>query len=216
MRPTAITRLLSAGLALVGLAACQRASGDAAARGERRELSLPAGGVLELRAAQEITSRHNHLGDPVEATVLAPALNSHGDTVIPEGATLQGAVTAIAPAENPGEPGTLRLAFTSVRFGGRSFPLQVRVVSLATHMEGRGVTTGDAAKVGIGTVAGGIAGRVIGGNKTGTLVGAAAGAAAGGVYAHHTRDVDIVMARGAPIRVKLTEPFGRDLAARKP
>jgi outer membrane lipoprotein SlyB len=74
-------------------------------------------------------------------------------------------------------------------------------------MKGRGVTAGEAAKVGAGAVVGGIAGRLIGGNKKGTAIGAVAGAAAGAGIAAATRDVDIILPAGARIRIVLTAPF---------
>jgi hypothetical protein len=76
-------------------------------------------------------------------------------------------------------------------------------------MKGRGVTAGDAAKVGAGAVVGAVAGRIIGGNRTGTAVGAAAGAAAGVGIAAATRDVDIILDAGASITVVLSEEFRR-------
>jgi hypothetical protein len=74
-------------------------------------------------------------------------------------------------------------------------------------MKGRGVTAGEAAKVGAGAVIGGIAGRVLGGNAKGTAIGAAAGAAAGVGYAAATRDVDMILPAGALVRITLTAPF---------
>jgi hypothetical protein len=153
-----------------------------------------------------VTSRRNRVGERVVATVSAP-VREGGAVVIPSGAQFLGTITAIAPAENPRQRGTLSVRFTAVRFGGNTHPIAVRVDSLPTQLRGRGVTTGDAAKVGAGAVVGGIAGRVIGGDRTGTLVGAATGAAAGAVYASETRDLDVVLPAGAPIRVVLTEPF---------
>jgi hypothetical protein len=179
-----------------------------------RVLMAPAGRVITLASRDSITSRRNRVGDPVRAAVLAAVTGERGETVIPEGAVFHGAVTAIAPAEQPGEPGTLSLRFTRVVIAGRSHPVEARVVSMATVMAGRGVTAGDAAKVGAGAVAGGIAGRIIGGNKTGTLVGAAAGAAGGFAYAHATRDVDIVLPRGARLRLELTQPLSREASPR--
>ncbi len=65
----------------------------------------------------------------------------------------------------------------------------------------------DAAQVGAGAVVGGIAGRVIGGSRWGTIIGAVTGAAAGAGVAAATRDEDIFLDGGAPIRLVLTAPF---------
>ncbi len=206
---------LSSIAVLVLATACSKvgASGD----GNRGTVTrrLAAGTAVRLQAAQEISSRTAKVGDPIRAVTVTPLLDERGDTVLPVGAMFVGSIEEIAPAENPREQGRLRVAFGSVQFGGESQPVHVRVNSLATTMRGRGVTGGEAAKVGVGAVAGGIAGRVIGGNRTGTIIGATAGAAAGGVYAAETRDVDIVLPAGGVIRVVLTRPFEREVARQR-
>ena len=116
-------------------------------------------------------------------------------------------VRATAARVHPGGKGVMVLTFNRVSFGGKNYSVQARTDTIATTMKGRGVTTGEAAKVGAGAVIGGIAGRLLGGNKKGTIIGAAAGAAAGTGYAAATRDVDIIMPAGALIRIILTAPF---------
>jgi hypothetical protein len=179
----------------------------------RADVALPSGTTLSLRSAVTITSRRNKVGEPVSATLRGAALNQDGDTVLPAGAVFLGSITAIAPAENAGGRGTLRLAFSRVRFGGHSYPVEVTVNSLGTTMVGRGVTAGDAGKVGAGAAVGAVAGRIIGGNATGTAVGAAAGAAAGTAVAVQTRDTDITLQAGAPVRVTLAHRFEREVTA---
>lgn len=180
----------------------------------RTELTLAAGTTLALQSDAELTSRHNHTGDPVTATSGAAVIGTLGDTLIPAGATFHGRITAIAHAPRPDAPGTLKLEFSEVRFGGRVYPVHGEVVSLATAMRGRGVTGGTVAKVGAGAVIGGIAGRLIGGGGTGTVVGAVVGGAGGAVVAHATRTMDVVLPAGGAIRFRLSAPFVREVAAR--
>lgn len=175
---------------------------------------LATGSVLDLRNAVRISSSTNHVGDPVSATFASAALNSRGDTVIPAGSTLSGNITAIGISGSPSSPGTLKLALNTLTIGSRNYPVQVDITSLATHLDKAGVTTSDAAKVAAGAVVGGVAGRLIGHNTTGTLIGAGAGAAAGAVYAHQTRDRDIVLLDGNVIGATLTAPFTRTFTAR--
>jgi hypothetical protein len=99
------------------------------------------------------------------------------------------------------------LTFNQVEIGGNRYPVAARTDSVGAYMKGRGVTAGDAAKVGAATVVGAVAGRVLGGDKTGTIVGGAVGAAAGVGIAAATKDVDIILAAGAPIMLVLTAPF---------
>lgn len=165
------------------------------------------GTQMMLAAVDTINSRTNHKGDPVSATSDLPVKSADGRIVIPAGAVFSGTVSELDPAPHPGAEGRMVLTFTRVEFGGHSYSVQARVDSLGTIMKGRGVTTADAAKVGAGAVVGAIAGRIIGGNKTGTIVGAAAGAAAGAGAAAASRDIDIVLPAGAPVRIVLTAPF---------
>ena len=223
-----ITRGLLMGLALPLAQACSGASasghtGDkAVARGADRatdraavrDLTLAPGQTLELRTQNGLTSRTNHAGDPIAATAVTAALSASGDTVIPVGAVFRGRVRQIAAAPKPHAQAHLDLAFTEVKVGEAVRPIQVRVTSMASHLEGRGITGGTVAKVGAGALVGGLAGRLIGRSGTGTVIGAAAGAAAGGVYAHETRNLDVVLPAGSVVRVTTTAPFGTDVAVK--
>ncbi len=172
----------------------------------------PEGAVIMLAAADTLTSRHNEKGELVVATNAEAVLDAEGRVVIPPAAVFMGTISDIAPAEHPGGEGRLVLTFNRVQFGGNTFEIQARTDSIGSFMKGRGITAGDAAKVGAGAVVGAIAGRIIGGNRTGTVVGAAAGAAAGAGIAAATRDIDIVLPEGAPIRIVLTAPFTVEIA----
>ena len=169
--------------------------------------TLATGTTIDLVASDTLTSRHNKKGEAVTATTASAIRSKDGRQVIPAGAVFQGTISDIAPAEHPGGEGRLVLTFTRVSFGGKTYAVQASQDTAGTYMKGRGVTAGDAAKVGAGAVVGGIAGRLIGGNKTGTAVGAAAGAAAGVGLAAATRDIDIILPAGALVRIVLTAPF---------
>lgn len=168
---------------------------------------LPAGTQITANAADTLTSRHNKVGEPAMAVIMEDINGEDGRVVVPSGAVLLGTITDLAPAETPGGQGRMIITFNRVEFGGNSYAVTARTDSMATHMKGRGVTAGDAAKVGAGAVVGAIAGRVIGGNARGTAVGAAAGAAAGVGIAAATRDVDILLDAGAAIFLALEAPF---------
>lgn len=183
---------------------------EAAPRTQPAPLSLAEGTVIELWAADTLTSRHNKKGDEVRAVLPAALKDSRGREVIPEGAVFIGTIADIAPAESPGGEGRMVLTFDRVEFGGKTYPVAARVEDLGTYMKGRGVTAGDAAKVGAGAVVGGVAGRIIGGNTKGAVIGAAAGAAAGAGIAAATRDIDIILPAGALVKLVLTDPFVRE------
>jgi len=168
---------------------------------------LAEGTTIELYASDSLNSRKNKKGDAVMATTASALKDAQGREVIPAGAVFLGTISDIAPAESPGGQGRMALTFNRVQFGGKTYSVQATADTLGTVMKGRGVTAGDAAKVGAGAVVGAVAGRLIGGNKTGTAVGAAAGAAAGAGVAAATRDIDIILPAGALVRIVLTAPF---------
>ena len=167
--------------------------------------TLSSGARFDVAATDTISSRTAKIGDTFSARVVEDVKNAAGQVVIPAGATINGKITEVKPAPNPKTPGTLTLAVTSVTVGGNTYPIDANVDSLETVHKGRGVTTGDAAKVGAGAAAGAILGRVIGGNSKGTVIGGVVGGIAGAGVATTTKDSDIVLPAGAHIIVRLTK-----------
>jgi hypothetical protein len=165
------------------------------------------GTMVTLAANDTLTSRHNKRGETVTASLSADVKDARGRTVIPAGALFVGTITDIAPAESPGGQGRMVITYTTVEFGGESYAVAARTDSLATYMKGRGVTGGDAAKVGAATAVGAAAGAIIGKDAKGAVIGGVVGAAAGVGIAAATRDVDILLNAGSPIRLVLTAPF---------
>ena len=165
--------------------------------------TIAAGTTFDVAVTDTITSRKNHVGDAFTAHVVVDA--GAGASAIPTGAEVHGTIVEVKPAPNPSTPGTLTLAVSSITINGKSYDVEAKIDSLETVRQGRGVTTGDAAKVGAGAVAGAILGRVIGGNKKGTIIGGVVGAAAGAGVAATSKDSDIVLPAGAHIHLTLTK-----------
>ena len=164
---------------------------------------LPAGTVITTFLTNTLTSRHNQVGEHLIARIAHPVVDAGGEVVIPADAIVLGVITDIASKDD----GRIVLTFYSVAFGGNTYPMQARVISLPTRKQRRGNTAGDAAKVGAGGLLGGIAGRLIGGNKKGTIIGAVSGVAAGAGVAVATRNEDIVVDAGAPVLLMLIAPL---------
>jgi hypothetical protein len=160
-----------------------------------------------MAAADTISSRTAKTGDPFTARVVEDVKNAAGQVVIPAGSVVHGTIAEVKSAPNPNTPGTLTLAVSSVMVRGTSYPIEASIDSLETTHKGRGVTTGDAAKVGAGAVAGAIIGRVVGGNKKGTIIGGVVGGAVGAGVAATSKDSDIVLPAGAHILVTLSKPL---------
>ena len=167
--------------------------------------TLASGAKFDIAATDTISSRTAKVGDSFTARVVEDVKNAAGQVVIPAGAQVNGKITEVKPAPNPRTPGTLTLDVASVTVGGKTYPIDAHVDSLETIHKGRGVTSGDAAKVGAGAAAGAILGRVIGGNSKGTVIGGIVGAAAGAGVASTTKDSDIVLPAGAHIIIRLTK-----------
>lgn len=166
--------------------------------------TLRAGTEMSLSADDSITTRKAKAGDTFMATVSEAVRDRSGHVVIPAGSTVSGTIVHADPAPNPRATGQLDLAVTSVTVRGRTYTVEGTVESKDTVMQGRGVTTADAAKVGGGAAIGAIAGRLLGGNKKGTIIGGLAGAAVGAGAAVRSRDVDVLLPKGAEIRLRLT------------
>ncbi|MEK7379761.1 MAG: glycine zipper domain-containing protein [Gemmatimonadota bacterium] len=172
-------------------------------------LALSTGTDLAVTTRVEITSRTNKAGETLIATVAADVDDAEGRTVVPAGAVVTFRILEIKPAENKGGQGTLVLQPVSVRIDGESYPVKAEVTSLQSELKGRGVTAGDAAKVGAGAAAGALIGRILGKKASGTVVGGVVGGAVGTAVAIQTADQDIVVPAGSRIGLRLTGEFSR-------
>ena len=130
-----------------------------------------------------------------------------GHVVIPVGSTVQGTIDAAEPRPNPNSPGKFVLSVHSVTVHGTSYPVEGSVVAMDTVQQGRGVTKADAAKVGAGAAAGAIVGKLIGKDGKGAVIGGIVGAGAGAAAARASRDIDIVLPKGAAVTLKLDKPL---------
>lgn len=170
--------------------------------------TLTAGATFEASANDTITSRHNKAGETMRATVGTDVTDVRGRVVVPAGSTVQLRIVQLAPADNKSQAdGKLVLEPVSVQINGREYAVSGSVTEIEHFLKGRGVTTGQAAKVGVGTAAGAIAGRLLGGNKKGTIIGGVIGAGAGTAYAVHTADRDVVVPAGAKMTLSLATPL---------
>jgi hypothetical protein len=167
--------------------------------------TAPAGSFMDVAVSDTLSSRFTKAGDAFTGAVVSDVMDAGGRVVIPAGSVVHGNVVEVKPAPNPSTPGTLTLALTSVTVGGSDYPIEARIDSIETTRQGRGVTGGDAAKVGAGAAAGAILGRVIGKNTKGAVIGGIVGAVAGAGVAVQTKDADIVLPKGAHINTTITQ-----------
>ncbi len=171
--------------------------------------SLSEGTEITLHATDTVQLSDDLIGQLVFATAEGPLYDSRGREVIPAGSLFSGTVTKTEMSDGSGTSEALVLTFNSVAIHGTTYGVEALTDSIAIRTEKGGISAGDVAKTGAGTVVGAIAGRIIGGNKTGTLVGAAVGTVAGAGVAIATKGEKVMIDGGAPIRIVLTAPFVR-------
>ncbi|MEJ2186547.1 MAG: hypothetical protein P8Z36_11475, partial [Gemmatimonadota bacterium] len=138
-------------------------------------MTVPIGAVLSVTLNQELSTRDNHAGDAFSTTLQEPFVQ--GSTVVlPAGAVIQGRVTAAQQSTRVGRTAVLKLAFDSVSFQGRSYPLSATVIE--ANPERRSRSSKAAGKIAAGAAAGALLGRILGKDTKSTVAGAAMGAAA--------------------------------------
>jgi acetyltransferase-like isoleucine patch superfamily enzyme len=163
---------------------------------------IPAGTNVFVTTETSLSTKTNQVGDPVAART-AENINVNGQVVIPAGALVEGHVTAIKTAGNPGETAYIDLAFDRVRLAnGDWLPVQAALAGKAGE-EVKG-SANIPRNVAIGAGAGAILGQVIGHDTKSTVIGAVIGAGAGAAAGHATRDTYIVVPSGSRLNIQLT------------
>ena len=172
------------------------------------ELTLPVGTAIQATLQDSISSRRNKVGEIVEARVASDITDPAGRVVIPSGARVPLTIAELAPAKGKGAAdGKLAFQTSSVMVNGQTYALTAQVQPVHHELRGRGVSAGEAEKVGAGTAIGAIAGRIIGGNATGAVVGGVVGAAGGTAVAVETASRDVVVGAGTTVDLTLTAPL---------
>ena len=163
----------------------------------------------EIHAALDdsINSRTDTAGRVVTAVVMENVTGSDGKTLIAAGAPVRFTVTRLSAAKSKSAQGRLALRVDGVGVGGQLQKVSADVRPVPHELRGRGVGTGEAAKVGVGAVGGAVLGRVLGGNTKGAVIGGVVGAAGGAVVASQTASRDVVVKARTPVTFVLTEPL---------
>jgi hypothetical protein len=177
-----------------------RPAADLAAR------TLPVGTEIHAQLNDSITSRRDTVGQIVSAHVMQNVVGPTGRTLIPAGAQVRFTITRLRPSRSKGSQGRLGLRADSIALNGQLETVQAETRPVPRELRGRGVTTGDAAKVGGGAAAGAVIGGVVGDAK-GAVIGGVAGAAAGAVVANQTATRDVVVKAKTPVVFVLTAPL---------
>ena len=101
----------------------------------QRLVTVPVGTVVPLRMDTFLSSNSSHVADRFTATVFRPML-ADGLVMVPEGAKVEGHVTAINPGERGRGPGAIAVTFDRIVFpSGNSIPIDATLTTL--NEEGR-------------------------------------------------------------------------------
>jgi hypothetical protein len=162
------------------------------------EVDVPDGTQIQLRLEEPVSSRTARPEDPVVATVVDPVYGGgdRGTPAIPAGAEVRGMVETVEKAQRPSKGGRLEMSFGSLVLGGRTVPMDARMV----EMKEGGI---DERRAGLGAVIGGVLGAVIDGKK-GALLGAIVGG--GGAIVASSGD-DVELPAGTLVTVRLDRPL---------
>jgi hypothetical protein len=164
-------------------------------------ITIPAHTEIEVRLEQAIATNRAASGDPFSATVATPVVVS-GQTVIPEGAPVQGKVISVR------EPGRLkgvaeiRLALQSVQVDGSSYDIHSTTFTRFGHNHKKR----NWEIIGGGSGGGALLGALVGGGK-GALIGAPIGAGAGITGAALTGKKNIVIPAETAMTFQLIDPL---------
>jgi hypothetical protein len=208
-----MSKMLLAGMLVLGLVACSPASAKQEAGSTARAVSnrptrrtLVSGTTIEARIEDSLSSRYNKVGETLRATVSGDVKDAYGQVAIPAGSAVGLRIAQLEAATNKSQAdGKIALDVTSVTVRGQVYSVSAPVESTPHQLVGRGVTAGEVEKAGGGAVIGAIAGRVIGGDTKGAVIGGAVGAAAGTAAAVHWASRDVVVTPGTPIVFSLAQ-----------
>ena len=112
---------------------------------------VPQTTILKLRMETPLGSRVSQAGDSIVATLVEP-LEANGETILPQGLTVEGRITEVHRARHKGVGGTIILSFDSIQLSnGSRIPIRGTLreiirsqrakdveVGLASNLVGRG------------------------------------------------------------------------------
>ena len=175
-----------------------------------RANTLPVGTQFRAQLRDTINSLRNSEGQTVTALVSGDVLAPDGRSVLPSGSTVHLYIVRLRPARTRNaSDGELELRVDSITVPGHSYPVRADIGPVPHELRGRGVTAGEAEKVGVGAAAGAVVGGVVTGKKKGAVIGGVIGAAGGAVVAAQTASRDVVVTPGTLLTLVLREPVTR-------
>jgi len=164
-------------------------------------ITIPADTTLSIRITQTLDSATTQQGDTFTG-VLASDIILDNFTVLRQGTTVSGRVSAVQEAAHYKGNSLLTIELTSINHRGEKLPITTDPYSV----EGKGRGKNTAEKVGGGAAVGAVLGGILGGGK-GAAIGAAAGGGVGAGANTVTRGEQVKIASETLIRFQLTNPL---------
>ena len=163
---------------------------------------VPAGTVMEVALAEQLSGRDVDPGDRFVAHVAQPVLGAEGELAIPAGTPVLGHVTSIHEASGQ-YPAAMELSIDAIDLEAGTVPLTAHVVDShvttnATDIEG--------SDVGIGAAIGAVVGTIIDPGE-GTLAGAGIGAGGGALVSMGRSADEAILPAGTVLILRLEEPI---------
>ena len=164
------------------------------------DVTIPGGQSILIRMIDGVDSSKNHPGDIFHAS-LETDLTVGNTVVARKGTDVYG---RLAEAQKSGTftgKSELQLELTRMVIDGKDYP----VVSSDYTLQGKGLGSSTAKKVGVGAVTGTIIGAIAGGGK-GAAIGAAAGGATGGAVQVMTKGAQVKVPSETVLEFRLQQP----------
>lgn len=195
-------------VSILGVTRLRQHEGQTASPPQPTAITIPPHTEIEVRLDQSIATNRLASGDPFLATVATPVVVS-GQTVIPEGAPVQGKVVSVRESGSLKGVAEIQLALQSVEVDGNSYDIHSTTFTRFGHNHKRR----NWEIIGGGAGGGGLLGALIGGGK-GALIGAPIGAGAGVTGAALTGKKDIVIPAETAMTFQLIDPVEVRLSPR--
>ena len=165
------------------------------------ELVVSQDSVIGVRLDEPLSSATARVEDRVTAVVTRDVIVD-GRTAVPAGSRVEGHVTVVERGGKFREKARVGLVFsTLVLSETRRFPIATETI----YRDGESPAAEATSKIGASAVVGTVLGAIIGGKK-GAAIGGAAGAAGGTAVVAAGGTNDVVLAAGASLTLRLTEP----------
>lgn len=152
------------------------------------QYTIPAGTRLRVRINESLSSKTARVGERFTTVLREPVYSVSGILLMPIGTIVNGRVNAVKPARKGGDPGTIDVAFTSLKLpNGKTKVINGSLYDLSAdkaRSDNEGTATGTTMRhrklifIGGGAAGGAIIGGMVGGGK-GAVIGGLLGTGAG-------------------------------------